>query len=65
MRLNATNKMLKGMNTTLLDQAVQAEMGCNNQQSLVAKAEHERIFQEARIDVRRQYVGKIEERDLA
>ena len=40
-------------------------MGCNNQQSLVAKAEHERIFQEARIDVRRQYVGKIEERDLA
>ena len=40
-------------------------MGSHNQQSLVAKAEHERIFQEARIDVRRQYVGKIEERDLA
>jgi len=31
LRLNATNKMLKGMNVTLLDQAVQAEKGSNNQ----------------------------------
>ena len=35
------------------------------QQTLVAKAQHERCFQEARIDVRRQYVGKIEQRDVA
>ena len=31
----------------------------------MAKAQHERIFQEARIDIRRQYVHKIEERDVA
>lgn len=31
LRLNATNKMLKGMNVTLLDQAVHAEKGSNNQ----------------------------------
>ena len=65
LRLTATNKMLKGTNTTLLDQACQAEMGCNNQQILVTKATHERIFQEERIDVRRQFVGKIETRDVS
>ena len=31
----------------------------------MAKAQHERQFQEGRIDIRRQYVGKIEQRDLA
>ena len=43
----------------------QAEVGCNNQQSLVAKAQHEKIFQQERINVRQQYVGKIENRDIA
>ena len=32
---------------------------------MVAKAQHEKIFQEARIDIRRQYVDKIEKRDIA
>ena len=31
----------------------------------MAKAQHERIFQQERINVRQQYVGKIEERDVA
>lgn len=31
----------------------------------MAKAQHEKIFQVARIDVRHQYVGKIEQRDIA
>ena len=31
----------------------------------MAKAQHERIFQQERINVRSQYVGKIENRDIA
>ena len=31
----------------------------------MAKAQHERIFQQERINVRQQYIGKIEERDVA
>ena len=60
LRLTATNKMLKNTNETILDRAVKAENGRHAQQNLVAKAEHEKIFQEARIDIRRQYVGKLE-----
>ena len=40
-------------------------MNCHSQQALVAKAQHERIFQEERINIRRQYVDKIEKRDIA
>ena len=40
-------------------------MTCHSQQALVSKAQHEKIFQEARIDIRRQYVDKIDKRDIA
>ena len=81
LRLTATNKMLNGMNKTSLDHAVvsnsymflshqcivvkNAEVTCHSQQALVSKAQHEKIFQEARINIRRQYVDKIDQRDLA
>ena len=37
----------------------------NNQQILVAKAEHEQTFQNVRIDVRKQFLSKIDSRDVA
>lgn len=37
----------------------------SNQTNLVAKAEHEKLFQFMKIDMREQFLSKLEDRDLS
>ena len=40
-------------------------MQSHSEKNLVAKAQHEKVFQEIRLDVREQYLDKLNERDYS
>ena len=80
LRLNATNKMLQKSNKGLLDQAIvsyklnskseliklqSAENKFKGQKEIVAKAAYSKDFGEMQIDLRRQYLQKLDDRDLS
>jgi len=64
LRLAAKNKILKADNKVCLDKAVKAEIKNQNQQALVHKAQNEIVFIDQTIEVKKEYLQKLEDREI-